>query len=568
MRHTQLFSKTRKEVPANETAKNARLLIQAGYIHKEMAGAYSYLPLGLTVLENIKQIVREEMNAVGAQEVLMTSIQPKATWEPTNRWDDEIVDVWFKSKLQDGTEVGFGWSHEEPIIQMVRQHLGSYKDLPINVHQFQNKLRNELRAKSGIMRGREFLMNDMYSCSLDAEQHEKFYQAAIDAYMRVYQRVGIADDTYITFASGGAFTQFSHEFQTVCSAGEDYIFRVPSTKEAFNQEIAPAQAPSAATDEEMKPMEEVEGKDLIGVEPLAKFLKIPVEKTTKTMVYITEKKQVVAAVVRGGYDINEDKLKAVIGAEKVALADEATVKRVTGAEVGYAGILKLSEEVRIVVDESCKNRVNFEMGANKTHHHSINVNWGRDLPEPAEYFDIKMAEKGDIHPESGEMYEVHKTAEVGNIFNFGTQKSEDMNFTFANEAGQKQYVHLGSYGLGVSRLMGVIAEKFSDDRGLVWPEDIAPFKVYLARLGAESSVVSAADELYNTLTDAGALILYDDRDVRPGEKFADADLMGIPYRIVVSQKTVEAKKHELKRRREDQTDLLDISQLVATLTKK
>jgi len=218
MRSSQLFTKTRRDSPSDEVAKNAQLLIKAGYIHKEMAGAYSYLPLGLKVIENIKQIVREEMNALGGQELLMTSIQPKTTWEATDRWNDEIVDIWFKSALQDGTEVGFGWSHEEPIVEMIKQHLSSYKDLPINVYQFQTKLRNEVRAKSGIMRGREFLMKDMYSCSVDAEQHEKFYQATIDAYMRVYERLGLKDDTYITFASGGAFTQYSHEFQTISSA--------------------------------------------------------------------------------------------------------------------------------------------------------------------------------------------------------------------------------------------------------------------------------------------------------------------------------------------------------------
>jgi prolyl-tRNA synthetase len=567
MRLTQLFTKTRKEAPADEKSKNAQLLIRAGYIHKEMAGAYSYLPLGLITLENIKQIAREEFDAIGAQELLMTSLQPKSTWEKTDRWDDDTVDIWFKSKLQDGAEVGFGWSHEEPIIQAVQQHLSSYKDLPINVHQFQNKLRNELRAKSGIMRGREFLMNDMYSCSVDAEQHEKFYQAASDSYMRIYERVGIAKDTYVTFASGGAFTEFSHEFQTICPAGEDYIFRVPSTGEAFNQEIAPSQAPSIKTEEEMLPMEEVEGKNLIGVEPLAKFLDIPVAKTTKTMLYATEKGQVIAAAVRGGYSINEDKLKRVVGAQKITLADEETVRKVTGSEVGYAGLLKLPESVRLVVDESCKDRINFEMGANRTNFHNKNVNWGRDLPEPQQYFDIKIAEEGDIHPDTGEVYEVLKTAEVGNIFNFGTQKSEDMNFTFTDEAGEKQFVHLGSYGLGVSRLMGVIAEKFADDKGLVWPESIAPFRVYLARLGDKSEVVAAADKLYNHLTDSGVQVLYDDRDARPGEKFADADLVGIPYRVVVSEKTVRAGRHELKKRDETQAQSLTVEEIIKALSK-
>lgn len=414
MKLTQLFTKTRKEAPADEVAKNAQLLIKAGFIHKEMAGAYSYLPLGLRVIENIKQIVREEMDGIGGQELLMTSLQPKATWEATDRWNDEIVDIWFKSKLQDGTEVGFGWSHEEPIIQMVKQHLSSYKDLPINIYQFQTKLRNELRAKSGIMRGREFLMKDMYSCSTDAEQHEKFYQSTIEAYKRVFDRLGIGNDTYVTFASGGAFTQFSHEFQTICEAGEDVIFLHREKNIAVNEEV---------------------------------------------------------------------------------MSDESLAK---------LGIRR--EELEKV-----------------------------------------------------------KSAEVGNIFNFGTQKSEDMDFTFTNERGEKQFVHLGSYGIGISRLMGVIAEKNSDGKGLVWPENIAPAKVYLARLGNEPDVVSAADELYNRLTENGIAVLYDDRDARPGEKFADADLMGIPNRIVVSERTVQAGEHELKKRTEAEAKALGLEEIINTL---
>lgn len=401
MRYSQLFTKTLKDAPADEVAKNAQLLIRAGFIHKEMAGAYSYLPLGLRVIENIKRVVREEMNAIGAQELLMTSLQPKTTWKATNRWSDEIVDIWFKSTLQDGSEVGFGWSHEEPIIQMAQQHLASYKDLPINVYQFQTKLRNELRAKSGVMRGREFLMKDMYSCSIDADQHEAFYQAAIDAYKRVYDRLGIGSETYVTFASGGAFTQFSHEFQTVCEAGEDVIYLHRGKNIAVNEEV-----------------------------------------------------------------LNDDSL----------------------AKLG-------------------------------------------------------------IQP--GELEKV-KSAEVGNIFNFGTQKSEDMDFAFTNEAGEKQYVHLGSYGIGVSRLMGVIAEKDSDEKGLIWPEHIAPARVHLISLGADEQ----AAELYEKLQSGGVEVLYDDRDVRAGEKFADADLIGIPHRVVVSAKTLEQGGVEYKTRTAEDSEII------------
>lgn len=414
MRISQLFTKTSKTAPADEVAKNAQLLIRAGFVYKVMAGVYAYTPLCLRVLENIKQIVREEMDAIGGQELIMSSLQKRETWEETGRWDDEVVDVWFKSKLKDDTEVGFGWSHEEAIIEMVKQYLESYKDLPINVYQFQTKMRNELRAKSGIMRGREFVMKDMYSCSLDAEQHEHFYQATIEAYNRVFDRLGIGNETYVTFASGGAFTQFSHEFQTICEAGEDVIYLHREKNIAVNEEV-----------------------------------------------------------------LNDESLS------------ELGIKR---------------EELEKV-----------------------------------------------------------KSAEVGNIFNFGTQKSEDTNFTFTNAEGKKQYVHLGSYGIGITRLMGVVVEKFADEKGIVWPENIAPAKVYIVQIGGEASRKHAA-ELYEELEAEGIKVLFDDRDERPGTKFADAELMGIPYRVTVSDRLLEANQYEFTERKTGETRLLTREELLAKLS--
>lgn len=413
MRVSHLFTKTSKTAPADEVAKNAQLLIRAGFVYKVMAGVYAYTPLGLRVLENIKEIVREEMNAIGGQELIMSSLQKRETWEETGRWDDEVVDVWFKSKLKDDTEVGFGWSHEEAIIEMVKQYLESYKDLPINVYQFQTKMRNELRAKSGIMRGREFIMKDMYSCSTDAEQHDAFYEGAIEAYNRVFERLGIGKDTYVTFASGGAFTQFSHEFQTICDAGEDVIYLHREKNVAVNEEV-----------------------------------------------------------------LDNDNL----------------------AKLG-----------------------------------------------------IKREELEKV-----------KSAEVGNIFNFGTQKSEETNFTFTNAEGKKQFVYMGSYGIGVTRLMGVIVEKFADDKGIVWPENIAPAKVYLVRIGGEEAV-KQADALYDELMSLGIEVLYDDRDERPGAKFADAELMGIPYRVTVSDRLIEAGKIEYTPRMSGVTEQLTRDELLGKL---
>lgn len=411
MRLSKNFTRTIKQAPADEVARNAQLLIRAGYVHKTMAGVYSYLPLGLKVVENIKQIVREEMNKIDSQELVMSTLQSKELWQETGRWSDELVDVWFKSHLQDGTEVGFGWTHEEPIVDLLRNYLKSYKDLPISVYQFQNKLRNELRAKSGIMRGREFVMKDMYSVHASKEDLDSYYNAAIEAYKRCYDRFGIGDETYVTFASGGAFTKFSHEFQTICDAGEDYIYLHRGKNIAVNEEVL------------------------------------------------------------------DDAVK----------------------ELG--------------IDRSELERV--------------------------------------------------KTAEVGNIFNFGTQKSEEMRLVFTDADGVEQYAYMGSYGIGITRVMGVIVEKFADDKGLVWPENIAPAKVYLVQIGSQSR--ATADELYQKLQSAGIETIYDDRDERPGVKFADAELLGIPYRVTVSDRLLDDGKWEVSTRQTGEQRLLTADELLATL---
>lgn len=411
MRLSQNFTKTRKQAPADEQALNAQLLIRAGFVYKEMAGAYVYLPLGLRVLEKIKQIVREEMNGIGSNELVMTSLQRKEIWERTTRWSDDVVDIWFKTALKDGTEVGLGWSHEEPIVEMMKQYIESYRDLPVSVYQFQTKMRNELRAKSGIMRGREFVMKDMYSFHATKDDLENYYNQAIEAYKRVYDRLGIGGDTYVTFASGGAFTKFSHEFQTICDAGEDVIYLHREKNVAINEEV---------------------------------------------------------------------------------------------------------------IDDAIK-----ELGV----------------------------ERDEL--------EMVKTAEVGNIFNFGAQKTDEMGLYYTDESGTQQSLYIGSYGIGVTRVMGVIAEKMSDGKGLIWPESIAPAQVYLIAIGDDHVVV--ADELYVKLQASGVEVIYDDRDERPGAKFADAELMGISYRVVVGKSYDEQQKLEVVSRTSGETELLTPDELLAKL---
>ena len=560
MRMNKLFTRTSKQAPADEVARNARLLIQAGYVYKTMAGVYSYTPLGLRVVENIKQIIREEMNAIDSQELIMSSLQRKELWLETGRWSEDVVDVWFKSKLQDGTEVGFGWTHEEPIIELLRSYLKSYKDLPISVYQFQNKMRNELRAKSGIMRGREFVMKDMYSIHATKADLEAYYDATIEAYNRCYKRFGIGDDTYVTFASGGAFTKYSHEFQTVCEAGEDDIFIVPSTNVAYNAEVAPVRStPNPDAGAAMKPLGILDDESIIGAEALTKALDIPRTASTKSMLYDSSDGMLLA-VVRSDYEINEDKLKAVADVSWLRLADNEQIEAATGAKLGFAGLYNLPENVRLFVDDSCEDMVNFETGANKTGQHAYNTNWERDVPRPSEFVEIKMAKEGDIDPETGEVYVHRRTVEAGNIFNFGTQKSEEMNLTFTGEDGKLHYAWMGSYGIGVTRVMGVIVEKFADDKGLVWPENIAPFKFQLVAIGEKAKAV--ADGVYDKLTAAGVTVLYDDRDERPGVKFADAELMGMPWRIVIGDRAIDGDGlFELTERATGETQKLTIDEI-------
>jgi len=417
MRQSQLFTKTQKEAPTDEQAKNAQLLIRAGYIHKEMAGAYQLLPLGLMVVQNIKQIVREEMAAWGSNELLATTLQPKDIWEKSGRWDSKVVDAWFKSELQAGGEIGFGWTHEEPLANMMKNHISSYKDLPRAIYQFQNKLRNEKRAKSGIMRGREFIMKDAYSFAATKEQHDDLYERSKQAYMNCFNRMGVGDDTYITYASGGDFTEFSHEFQTVCEAGED-------------------------------------------------------------ITYLNKEK---------GIAINEEVLESVDLAELGVTKDDLVAT---------------------------------------------------------------------------------KTAEVGNIFDFGQKKGEEMELFFNDENGERVPVWMGSYGIGITRMMGVIVEKFADDKGIVWPAAVAPYQLHLVGLNTDDSEIKDwTDGVYAALKVRGVSVLYDDREARPGEKFADSDLLGMPYRVVMSKKGKEAGTFEVVTRSTGEVRNLTEEELFADFEK-
>ena len=432
MKQSQLFTKTRKEAPKGEEAKNAQLLIRAGYVHKVAAGVYTLLPLGVRVLDNIATIIRDEMNAIGGQETQSTVLQAKEPWEASGRWDDQVVDNWFKTSLKGGGELSLAFTHEEPMTVMMKNFIASYKDLPAYPYDVRTVFRNEARAKSGLMRGREFYWKALYSFSKDEDQHAEFYDKISDAYQRVFERVGLGDITFKTFASGGTFSKYSHEFQTLCDAGEDIIF---ITKDRiYNREIAPSAIPEDNKREEPKKREDKKRLGIIGVDDLVNELGVPVEKTTKTLIYNADGEIVVAAV-RGDYQINELKLQALLSCKNLSLATEKQVQDLTGSEIGYAGIINIPKGTSVFIDDSIKGLCNFETGTNKTGYHSLNVNFGIDLDHPEKFHDIKLAKEGDKDPESGEIYKISKAVEVGNIFTLGEKFSEPLELTFTDEEG-------------------------------------------------------------------------------------------------------------------------------------
>lgn len=417
MRQSELFTKTRRDAPKDEVAKNAQLLIRAGYIHKEMAGVYSYLPLGLRVLNNVIGIIREEMNAIGGQEVVLAALQDPALWSKTDRWM-AAADVWFTTTLSSGADLGLAFTHEEPLTAIMAEYVQSYKDLPKYVYQFQTKFRNEKRAKSGIMRTREFVMKDLYSFSRDENEFKSFYEKCAGAYGKIFDRCGLGLSTYRTFASGGSFSKYSDEFQCACEAGEDII-------------------------------------------------------------YIDEKKRVA---------INKE-----------------------------------------VYDESIVEELGLEKGG--------------------------IVEK--------------KAIEVGNIFPLGTKYASALGLAYKDERGEKRPPYMGSYGIGPGRLMGAIVEVLSDERGVVWPSEVAPFAVHLVTIsGGNGDVIAEADRLYELLLENSVEVLYDDRDVRAGEKFADADLVGIPMRLVVSEKTMAEGGVESVARRDGALTFVPDSAVVEHVTRR
>lgn len=560
MRMTQLFGKTSKTEGIDYKIVSHRLLTQGGFVRESTAGRYYLLPLGQKVHDNIVAIVRKHMDAAGAQEVSMPTLHPLELWQETNRTTTTGFEL-MKVTDRRAAEFALGGTAEEMAVDLVRKFNVSYKDLPFNIYQFSQKFRDELRARGGLLRVREFVMKDAYSFSTE-EQFKDIYQQMWDTYQDIFDELGLKVDV-VAADNGYIGGEYCHEFVSESEVGESRYFIDRSSGYAAHEDVATFQVDDKNLDEELKEMQTVGANHGTTMEDGAKFHKLPVWQQVKDVLYFDEAtKRYVLAIIRGDFDVNETKLMQVAKAYDLRTATPEEVRDDLGSEPGFISPVgfakkghKSGYEVVIVADKSLRTIRNAYGGNNKLHSDLLNINIDRDYKATIEG-DIALAQPGMKRSEGGELIE-KRGIEVGNIFQLGYHYSNLMHDAeYTDEHGHRQKYYMGCYGLGIGRTMAAIVETHHDDRGIVWPEAIAPFKVYLARLGTDEAVAKAADQLYNDLTQNGIAVLYDDRDLRPGEKFADADLMGIPHRLVVSAKTIAGSGVEYKARTSEQVGLL------------
>ncbi len=546
MKFSEYFIPTLKESPSDAEVISHKLMVRAGMIRKLAAGIYIYLPLGLKYIKNIENIVREEMNRAGAIELLMPAIIPAELWQQTGRWDHYGKEL-LRIKDRHNRDFCYGPTHEEVITDLVSKEIKSYKQLPLNFYQIQTKFRDEIRPRFGLMRGREFIMKDAYSFDIDEEAAEKSYKKMYDAYCKIFERCEL-DFRVVEADTGTIGGSFSHEFMVLANTGEDTIVSCDSCDYSANIEKAPVikrEYTENKSDEKEQPIEKVFTPNIKSIEDVSKFLKIPVNKIIKTII-LTDGKDVVAAMVRGDFDVNIVKVKNVMNWDVVYFATEDTVKEVTNAPSGFAGPIGI--KCKVIGDYSIKDMKNFVVGANEKDYHLKNVNF-KDFSE-VEFFDIRNAVEGDLCPKcSNGKYKIFKGIEVGHIFKLGTKYSEKLNATYLDKNGKEKLIIMGCYGIGIGRTAAAAIEQNHDKDGMILPEPISPFKVYLLPINySDPTVKDITDKIYNKLKEKNIEVLLDDRDERPGKKFKDADLLGFPYRINVGKKAKENKVELIKRK--------------------
>lgn len=545
MRYSQTLIPTLKETPAEAEVVSHRLMLRAGFIRKLTAGIYTYMPMGLAAIRKVENIVREEMNRAGAQELLMPMVQPADLWIETGRYEKYGPEL-LRFHDRHDRESCLGPTHEEVITDIARKELHSYRNLPINLYQIQTKFRDEIRPRFGLMRGREFIMKDAYSFDVSDEAAGISYQKMYEAYKRIFTRCGLSFRA-VQADSGAIGGSFSHEFMVLADTGEDTIVVCKDCEYAANMEKAVVKLVASDQVEALGEMDKIETPGKRKVDAVCDYLGIDAKQLVKTLVFKADG-QPVAVLVRGDREVEEVKLKNLLGATDVELADDKEVFDATGVPTGYLGPVGVA--IRIVADQEVAAMQNFYVGGNEKNYHLKNVNLGRDFQVEA-VADLRQITTADPCPECGGRLETTEGIEVGHVFKLGTGYSESMNATFQDKDGQPKHFVMGCYGIGVSRIVAAAIEQNHDDKGIIFPVPLAPYTVIIVNLGVnDDRIQAAAEKLYQDLQAAGLEVLLDDRDERPGFKFKDADLLGIPYRVTVGKSFVENGTMEIKNRQD------------------
>jgi prolyl-tRNA synthetase len=558
MRWSKSLIPTLKEDPADAEVISHKLLVRAGFIRQISRGIYDYFPLALRVIRKIEQIVREEMNRAGAQELLMPISSPAELWQESGRWEMYGKEL-LRFKDRHERDFCLGPTHEEIVTDLVRRSVRSYRELPFNLYQIQTKFRDEPRPRFGLMRGREFIMKDAYSFHTDVEDCRREYDNMYETYKRIFTRCGLRFRP-VEADTGTIGGSLSHEFQVLAESGEDAIVSCNSCDYAANIEKAEVKARRPAGRDivqESPPLEKVSTPGKKSVADVAEFLRLPADKFIKTLVYKTDGGELVAALIRGDHEINELKLRNALGCNEINLADEAAVESAAGVAAGFLGPIGLT--LRIVADLFVRGMRDAVAGANEADAHFLHVNQERDFT-PSTFADLRLAMAGDRCPrcERG-LLEAHRGIEVGQVFYLGTKYSETMGATYLDAEGRERPIEMGCYGIGISRLVAAAIEQNHDTNGIIWPVSIAPFHVLLLPINYKDKAIrEAADQLYQELQHQGIEVLLDDRDERPGVKFKDADLVGIPFRVTIGAKGLEKGCIELRSRRDAKTDEIPI----------
>ncbi|MDD2408407.1 MAG: proline--tRNA ligase [Tepidiphilus sp.] len=554
---------TLKEAPADAEIASQKLMIRAGMIRRIAAGIYTWLPLGLRSLRKVEAIVREEMNRAGAVEVLLPVVQPAELWQESGRWEHYGPEL-LRFKDRHERDFVLGPTHEEVITDLVRRDIKSYRQLPRHFYQIQTKFRDEIRPRFGVMRAREFVMKDGYSFHADFADLEREYRNMYDTYTRIFTRLGlkfraVAADTGSIGGTG------SHEFHVIADTGEDDIAYCPASDYAANVELAEALPPAGPRPAPGEPLVKVHTPGVKTIADLVDFLKIPVERTVKAIVVEGEDGAPVLLLLRGDHELNEIKAQKLPGIRNpLTFADEAAIRAAFGAGPGSLGPVGFTG--RVIADRTVAKMADFVIGANEDEHHYTGANLGRDFPEP-EVADLRNVVAGDPSPDGKGTLEICRGIEVGHIFQLRTKYSEAMHCTFLDAEGRERPMEMGCYGIGVSRILGAAIEQNHDERGILWPAAIAPFEVVICPIGAAKSpmVAEAAEAIYRDCLAAGLDVVLDDRNERPGAMFADWELVGVPWRVVVSERGLAAGRYEVQHRREREARTLPIGEVVAEL---